>query len=139
MIVFFFIFSNIVHISNEFDLLLKLGVGEHNKSTFLTNDVTIKFDRSTEYSDSASQSKPAQIQIPWALEHKNHTQCFGQETTEQNKIWPLEHKLRFSWLHSSCPRTHFLIAALTLVIILRTQEAVSGSQEAFCPILILPS
>lgn len=58
-IVFFFIFSNIVHIFNEFDLLLKLGVGEHNKSTFLTNDVTIKFDRSTEYSDSASQSKPA--------------------------------------------------------------------------------
>lgn len=50
------------------------------------------------------------------------------------KTQPLEHtQLRFSWFHPTCLRTRFLIAALTLVIILRTWEALSGSQEAFCP------
>lgn len=42
----------------------------------------------------------------------------------------------FFLVRSNFHRTHFLIAALTLVIILGTWEALSGSQEAFCPILI---
>lgn len=34
--VFFFIFSNIFHVfNNEFDLLLRLGAGEHNKRSLL--------------------------------------------------------------------------------------------------------
>ena len=99
--------------------------------------MTTKFDGFPEYSASASQSKVFEPDITWPLKHKGRTQFLEQQAGEQKiKIQPLRHKhcvspgdiLTATGLISS-------LFALTLVILLRTWEALSGSQETFRPIL----
>lgn len=73
----------------------------------------------------------------WPLKHKDQIQFLEQQATEKKmKFQPLKHK------HCVSPgdiltATGLISAllALTLLILLRTWEALSGSQETFCPIL----
>lgn len=109
-----------------------MEAGEQNKSNILTNDMTTKFDGFPEYSASASQSKVFEPDITWPLKHKGRTQFLEQKI----KIQPLRHKHCVSPGDILTPTglTSSLLA-LTLVILLRTWEALSGSQETFRPIL----